>query len=255
MVVNDIETGRPEALVESALISARRTAASAVLATRLLAREVSAIALVGCGFINSEVLRFVRVLWPGLERVTLFDLNEEQAAGFAERLETGEQNPEIHFARTVSEACGAATLVSIATTASEPHIHDVKFFRPGTAVLHVSLRDLSPQVILACDNIVDDPAHVCRARTSIHLTEKFTGNRNFIRCSIGEILLNRAPARIAADRVVVFSPFGLGILDLAVARFVVDQAVQRGLGIVIPQFLPSPWRQSSDSPGRSEASL
>jgi ornithine cyclodeaminase len=38
---------------------------------------------------------------------------------------------------------------------------------------------------------------------------------------------------------VVFSPFGLGILDLALARLVVAHARENGTGVRVADFLPA----------------
>jgi ornithine cyclodeaminase/alanine dehydrogenase-like protein (mu-crystallin family) len=68
--------------------------------------------------------------------------------------------------------------------------------------------------------------------------EQATGARGFIRCTLAGILEGAAPACTAGDRPVVFSPFGLGILDLAVGKLVLDLALARGEGTVIDSFLP-----------------
>ena len=132
-------------------------------------------------------------------------------------------------------------MVSFATTAVRPHITDCSMCLPGATLLHISLRDLSPEVILSCDNIADDVDHVCRAQTSVHLAEQLVGNRDFIRCSLADILIGNATSRRDAESVAVFSPFGLGILDLAISTLVCGLARKRGLGTVIDSFLPDSW--------------
>jgi ornithine cyclodeaminase len=47
-------------------------------------------------------------------------------------------------------------------------------------VLHVSLRDLTPDILLASANVVDRAEHCLKASTSPHLAEQLTGNRDFL---------------------------------------------------------------------------
>jgi N-[(2S)-2-amino-2-carboxyethyl]-L-glutamate dehydrogenase len=89
--------------------------------------------------------------------------------------------------------------------------------------------------------VVDDVDHVCRAQTSVHLAEQLTGARDFVRCALADILSGRAEARRDARGIVVFSPFGLGILDLAVGKLVRDLALKQNQGTIIRSLLPEPW--------------
>jgi N-[(2S)-2-amino-2-carboxyethyl]-L-glutamate dehydrogenase len=79
---------------------------------------------------------------------------------------------------------------------------------------------------------------VCRAATSLHLAEQQVGNRDFIAASLGALL--RADERCWRDEesLTVFSPFGLGVLDLAVADLVRHRADRRGIGTRLTGFLP-----------------
>jgi ornithine cyclodeaminase len=152
---------------------------------------------------------------------------------------------EVEIAKDVNSVLRRSSLISIATTALKPHIGDLRECPEGAAILHISLRDLSPDVVLSCDNLVDDIDHVCRAQTSVHLAEQQVGNRQFIRCTLADVLSGRAPARNGSKAVSVFSPFGLGVLDLAVAKLVRDLARQQGLETVIGSFVASSWTEES----------
>ena len=119
--------------------------------------------------------------------------------------------------------------MSFATTAQRPYVALATGPISGGLILHLSLRDLLPEVILSSNNVVDDIDHVCQAETSIHLAERLGGRRDFIRCTLPDILLGRAPAKLGDGRITVFSPFGLGILDLAVAILACKRAREMSL--------------------------
>ena len=242
IVLNDPETGRPFALLEGSTISATRTAASAALASQLMTQTGAATCLgvVGCGRINFELLRFLRTVHPDLGSLILYDVAPDRTEVFAAKCVRNWPDLTLGRAGSIAELASRVRLLAFATTASTPHVCDASLLQLGSLILHISLRDLAPQVILACDNVVDDADHVCRENTSVHLAEMRSGGRAFIRCTIGDIVMGKAQARNVADGVTVFSPFGLGILDLTVAKLVLDLARSAGECVVVNSFLPSP---------------
>lgn len=243
VVLNSPETGRPYAFIEGSSISAKRTAASAALAARALqnGHAVKAAALLGCGIINFEIARFLLNTCPGIERFTLYDVDPARAEQLKQRCSQTFEGLEVEVASDAETALGSAPLISLATTAITPHISDLSACVPDATVLHVSLRDLTAEAILSCDNVVDDVDHVCRAQTSIHLAEQLSGVRDFIRCTLADVLTGAAAPRRGDGSITVFSPFGLGILDLALAKVVYEYAVEQGMGEVIDSFLPESW--------------
>lgn len=245
VILNSTETGMPEAMIEGSIISAKRTAASAALAAQVLknGKPITSVSLIGCGLINFEVVRFLVSLCPEIESLVVFDLDTERAEFFRQNCQNLSDRLKVSTRATIDEALAASPVISIATTAATPHIKDFQMVAPGSIILHVSLRDIAPELILSCDNVVDDLDHVCRAQTSIHLAEQLTGDRSFTRCSLGDILTGQSPVRVDDERITVFSPFGLGILDIALAQYVCQLARQHDYGTTINSFLPEPWAE------------
>ena len=240
ILLNSLANGHPEALIEGSLISARRTAASAALGAGLLlnGRRPSGVTLVGTGVINREILRFLAVERPDLDSLAVHDTDPDRARRFIEANASLLPGARVRHCATLEEALGAHDLVSFATTAATPYT-GLDACPPGTVVLHISLRDLTVPALLGAHNLVDDPGHVCRENTSAHLAEQQTGGREFIDASIGALLRGTAQLRPESGRPLVYSPFGLGVLDLALARFVRDEARRVGSGVLIEGFLPA----------------
>ena len=128
----------------------------------------------------------------------------------------------------------SSDLVVFATIAARPHVHDVSWFAHHPLVLHLSLRDLAPEIVLASANVVDDVEHCLKADTSPHLAEQLVGNRDFILGTLPDVLAGSVTP--PTDRPVVFSPFGLGVLDLAVGKHVYDEVARSGDLHVVDDF-------------------
>jgi 2,3-diaminopropionate biosynthesis protein SbnB len=239
MILNDRVTGRPKAVVEGSVISKQRTAASAALASKVLAAgEPQVIGFVGCGPINKAVAHFLKTVWPNVNRLMAFDLDPARTETFGEALLS--QQPDAHFraAASLDELLSECPMVAFATTAITPYVDDLEACPAGATILHVSLRDLKASAILSNHNIVDDLDHVNRAATSIHLASEQEGNTDFVHSSLGDILLGNVSLPERDNRKLIFTPFGLGVLDLAVADLVMNTLTEDGGGTLVKSFLP-----------------
>jgi N-[(2S)-2-amino-2-carboxyethyl]-L-glutamate dehydrogenase len=223
LLLNDPETGYPYACLESSIISATRTAASAALAAEALSRNRERPAKVGF-FGTGLIARYIHTFLAGtgwaFDEVSVFDTVTEHAAGFSAYLH-GAGESKVVVRETAEDLIRSCDLVVFATVAGVPHVSEPAWFVHAPLVLHVSLRDLSPEVILASANVVDDVEHCFKANTSVHLTEQRVGHREFLTGTLPEVLTGAVEPE--PDRPLVFSPFGLGVLDLAVGKAVYDE--------------------------------
>lgn len=237
LILNDPDTGYPYACLESSVISATRTASSAALAADRLSGgrpRPTRVGFIGTGLIARYIHTHLTGTGWEFEETGVHDLSAKSAAGFCGYLERSGSKGRVKVHDDPETLIRTSDLLVFATIAAKPHVHDPSWFTHHPLVLHVSLRDLAPEILLESANFVDDIEHCLKADTSPHLAEQLTGKRDFIDGTLDDVLTARVP--VPTDRTVVFSPFGLGVLDLAVGRFVHDEVARRGELHVVDGF-------------------
>ncbi|MGW5490717.1 2,3-diaminopropionate biosynthesis protein SbnB [Streptomyces olivaceoviridis] len=237
LILNDHDTGYPFACLESSVISATRTAASAALAADWLSRTRSRPRRVGF-FGTGLIARYIHTFLAGsgwtFDAVGVHDVSRDSTAGFCGYLRQAGATGQVTVHDSAEDLVRSSDLVVFATVAGRPHVTAPGWFAHNPLVLHVSLRDLAPEVLLASANFVDDVEHCLKADTSPHLVEQRTGNRDFLNGTLYDVLQGRAAP--PHDQPVIFSPFGLGVLDLAVGKYVYDQVARAGELRLIDDF-------------------
>ncbi|MGW1028152.1 2,3-diaminopropionate biosynthesis protein SbnB [Streptomyces sp. NPDC002577] len=236
LILNDHDTGYPFACLESSIISASRTAAMAASAADWLSRHrrrPTRVGFLGTGLIARYIHTFLTATGWSFDQIGVHDVSADSAAGFHAYLQQTATGP-ITVHGSPEQLIRSSDLVVFATVAGRPHVTDPAWFDHNPLVLHVSLRDLDPDIVLASANIVDDVDHCLKADTSPHLAEQLTGNRDFLTGTLYDVMTGRAT--LPEDRPVVFSPFGLGVLDLAVGKHVYDEVTRAGQLHVVDDF-------------------
>lgn len=231
LLLNDPVTGYPFACLEASLVSAARTAASAVLAADRLTRERGRpvrVGYVGAGLIARTIHDYFTATGWSFEQVTVHDLVRERAEAFAADLGGA------GVCEDAGQLIRGSDLVVFATVAGTPHVSEPRWLAHHPLVLHVSLRDLAPELVLTAANVVDDVDHCLRAGTSLDLAQQLSGDRAFVDGTLYDVMTGAVTPR--EDRPMIFSPFGLGVLDLAVGAFVHDIAARSGQLEVLPGF-------------------
>jgi 2,3-diaminopropionate biosynthesis protein SbnB len=237
LILNDHDTGYPFSCLESSIISATRTAALASSAADWLSRgrqRPTRVGFFGVGLIARYIHTFLAATGWSFDEIGVHDLSADSAAGYCGYLERSGTASRITVHDSAEQLIRSGDLVVFATVAGQPHVSDLSWFAHNPLVLHVSLRDLAPEIMLASTNIVDDIEHCLKANTSPHLAEQLTGNRDFLHGTLDDVMAGRVT--VPADRPVVFSPFGLGVLDLAVGKYVYDEVVRSGELHVVDDF-------------------
>ncbi|MDD7939956.1 ornithine cyclodeaminase [Actinomycetospora lutea] len=232
----DPDTARPVAMLEAAWISATRTAAYTVLSARLLAAPgLDRIAVLGCGALAESHLDLLGAEYPDAS-VVVHDLDPARARAFAAlRRADVADDP-----RAAVEGAG---LVVCTTTTTTGYIA-LDWLAPGALVAHVSLDDVLPEVVAGADLVVIDDwdliaaddrrllGRMLREGTLAAPGESKDGART-VDATLADVVAGTHPGRARDTDVVLSNPFGMGVLDVALAADVHDAALARDLGTII----------------------
>ena len=236
IILNDYETGYPIACMEGSVISALRTVYSAFLALDHMknGRKLEHLGVVGNGYIAKTFCHLSLARKYNWNSIFLFDVDIQRANDFKKEISDFFPNTKIIVKETLESLVQQSDVLLLTTTTKEPYISQTSWLKHNPIVLNLSLRDLSPDIILNSNNIVDDIEHILCANTSIHLTHKKYGDINFINGTLAQ-LVNKEFI-ISNDKATVFSPMGMGILDVGIANLIYKKALEVNQQIEIPNF-------------------
>ena len=197
------------------------------------------LSVIGTGVIARSTIEWLLFRDWKFRKISLYDVDRKEANQFATWLRD-QQGLEAELHSSLEGALRDASLILFTTTALKPYLADEKLFAHSPTVLHLSLRDISVNVILASQNIVDDVEHCLKANTSLHLAETARGSRDFIGGTLVDVLDGKLEPDPGRPR--IFSPFGLGILDIAVSDFVLQESIASGTALAMPDFFSNSVR-------------
>lgn len=241
LTLNDTGTGYPLACLEASHISSVRTAASAVLAARWMnsqKKRCAHVAFVGAGLIARTIFETFHADDWHFGDIGVYDIDVNYAESLVRHIgQLGGQRASVlqHLENTLD-----ADMVVFATNSTTPYVLPPQRLKPGQIVLHISLRDLAPELLFDANNLVDDISHSLRANTSLHLAEQQLGHRAFMTGTLAQLM--QGETKIDKSKPLVFSPFGLGILDLALGKHVYERALADDRALPVPHFFEDTQR-------------
>jgi len=233
LVLADSSDGRPLAIMDSATVTAIRTAAaSAVAADRLARRDASVLAVVGCGLQGAAHVAALREVRP-LREIRLHDVDESRAMALAAR-HAGPVT--FRVARTVAEATTGADLIATCTSGGAFVLHAVDV-APGTFVAAVGVdnphkREVHPELMRVARVVVDDLAQCAAGGDLHHAIEAGVMGRDDIHADLAGVVAGRQ-APLERDAIVIFDSTGVALEDAAAADLAYERAKALGLGQVL----------------------
>ena len=228
LVLHDLASGAPLALMESSHLTALRTAlAGALGAEALSVPEARTVAIIGAGAQGRSQLAALRLVRP-IDVVRVFDTDAAAAQRFAS--DPGCSGLMVAMTGSLEEAIDGTDLIVTATWAREPFLFK-RHLRPG---IHITT--LGPDEPGKCEVAADafEVAVVVVDDRRLAVEMGAVGGAclgpEVIHAELGEVLAGKRSGRTDAAQITIFASVGLAFQDLAAGWLAYTLARQHGIG-------------------------
>jgi alanine dehydrogenase len=231
LVLFDVATGSPLAVMDSASITVRRTAAASALAARELANaDATTVAFIGCGAQAIDHLAALRQVRP-IDAVLAFDQDRGAAERFARRA-ADETGIGVEITADLRSATSRSHVIVTLTPSMQP-IVGLDDVRPGTFIAAVGADnetkvEIEPALMRAAIVVTDNRAQCSRIgdlRSAIAAGAMTLGD---VRADLSEVLRDPVRGRHDASDIVIFDSTGLPLEDVAAAVLVHERGTIAG---------------------------
>ncbi len=232
LLLNDPETGLPQAIVDATWITAVRTGASAAVAAKHLGPpDAASLAVIGPGVVGRAAVAALREVLPKLTTVLAYAPRRAAVELFAAEVET-QQGIKVEAAASAEAAAAGSEIVI--TAAPWPRAAGASRLAAG------ALNNTSFCCALDLDSTIPAAAARNAGRFFADDVLTFESHRQH-----GYFENWPAPAKLAAlvarggeqrrqGEQVICANLGLGIYDVVVGRAVLELARERNIGVELP---------------------
>lgn len=231
VILSDIRTGSPIALVGATNITTMRTAGGhgVVQAKHLANPEPEVLSVFGCGAQAKAGIRGFLEGFPSLKQLRLFNRSRQPMEEVKKRLS---DRMEVVICDTPEKAVAGSNLILMASGAQKALL-TADQIRPGTTVIGIEgFRDLDPRLGKSADkwylgyrepdtDILKSPG----------LNPGGTLSMDDVFGDMTELLTGRIPGREREDEVIVSTHMGMGAHDINCAMTVYQRALEQGMGL------------------------
>lgn len=230
-VLNNADTGVPECIFNTAIISGIRTAAvtGSVLYEYLSGRESQRtfkVGITGFGPVGQLHLdMFMQVLGERVESVKIFDLRPVSTDSIPVQY-----REKVQMVDSWQACYTDADIFTTCTVSDAPYIDLAP--KAGSLQLNVSLRDYKHETRQYFHQIiVDNWEEICREKTDIEMMHLHQGLSATDTWSLSEFVAQKLIRKLDNQAVLMFNPMGMAVFDIAIANYYYQKAEQLKIGV------------------------
>ena len=228
IVLTDLATGSPLAIVDEHYNYTLRTAASVGVAVRHLCPEHPVLGLIGAGGVAHDVARIFLECLP-LEAVLVTSRRPQSRERLVDEIREWSEVPATATA-DIDAVIARANVLVTATTVKQPLVPAGRI-RPGMTLCALGSFEFEPETYRRVDKlVVDDWRQTSAAHDIRPLLEAGVLSRDDLHAEVAEILVGRRPGRERPEETILVRTEGMASQDVALAHWVYEEARRQGLG-------------------------
>ncbi|MBE1553340.1 ornithine cyclodeaminase family protein [Sporosarcina limicola] len=237
VLLSDIETGEPLALLEGSYLTLIRTGALSGVATKYFARQDAKIlGIIGTGEQARGLCEAVAAA-RDIEEIHIFNRSENKSKEFAEFIED-KFNFKVVICNNPNDVVRNADILVTATSSATPVFTEA--LKPGTHVNAVgsfrpTMQELPTHVISSASKVVVEAKDAALEETGDLQVPIQEGvfSESGIHAELGQVVSGERSGRENDEEITVFKSVGLAIADIVVAKYLYDKAVAKNAGVQV----------------------
>jgi ornithine cyclodeaminase/alanine dehydrogenase-like protein (mu-crystallin family) len=234
LILSDLHGGEIRAILDEDWCHAVRTAAAATVAMRVLARNGAAtMAMLGAGDTARATVPVMSKAFP-LKEIRVTSRTPESRQTYAREV-GNEYGLSIRPVESTEEALRGAELVVSATTTATPIVKDA-WLGEGITVYSIGKhQEMDSAVYKNADKFVVDSWLHCRNKSDMQrmLKENYLSEKDLY-AELPDLLSGKKPGRQSDKERIFVRAIGLVNQDIALANYIVQSALEQGVGTVLP---------------------
>jgi len=237
IVLLDLETSMPLAIMDGSHITAYRTGAAGAVAASVLAKKNSThVGILGAGTQGRMQLIALKELFD-IQHAKIWDIEPDMARRYVDEMSAA-LSIDIHVVDRPEMVVSDVDILVTATPSRKAlipagviheglHINAIGADGPGK-------QELDPLIMTRASKIVVDSLSQCiRIGEIQHAINQGLIRNEDVHAEIGEILIGEKVGRENENEITIFDATGMSAQDIAAAKMVFDEARKRNLGKMI----------------------
>lgn len=233
MLISELDTGFPIALIDGTLSTKMRTSAVGCVAAKYLApSKVKTIGIIGSGDEAKMHFALLKHLFLGIKECRVSSRHPENEQKFIDLFK--DLVPDVKFVPCNNDdyICASGADIIVTAISGQSPVLKAKDITKGGLYIHVGGWEDEFDVALKADKIVCDDWNTVkhRSQTLCRMYQQGLLKDEDIYANLYELISGKKIGRSNDDEFIYFNSVGLSYIDINFANFIYKEALRRGLG-------------------------